>query len=165
MAEVQLDALLARTGYSVKVSVTRPANATPYTAGDVFGGAFEIPLIGPVGATILIRSVEFEYDVAALPSGMTTCKLALFNVTPPSAIADNGVWTEIPSGDRAAWLGEVPLGTLVDRGATLYIESTGIDKQVKLVTSSLWAYNITAGGFTPAGNSEVFAVTLHAVAL
>lgn len=42
--------------YRQRVLVTRPGNATPYSAGDVIGAAtpaaFEVPLIGPEGGII-----------------------------------------------------------------------------------------------------------------
>jgi len=154
-------------GYAAPVSVTRPANVTAYTANDVVGAtaaAITFPTIGLSGGYILITSVELEYDVAAIPSGLTTMALYLYNVTPPSALADNAAF-DIPAGDRASFVGKIALGTLVDEGSTLYVRTNQVDAQVKLSGTSLFGYLVTAGGFTPAGNSEVLKVTLYAMGL
>jgi len=151
-------------GYDVPVTITRPANQTPYTAGDVVGGAFEIPLIGRATSSIMITTGELEIDVSAIPSGMTSFRLYLYNVTPPSAIADNAAW-DLPSGDRASFLGYVDLGTPVDLGSTLYVRADQINAQFRTVTTSLFGYLVTAGAYTPAANSEVYKPTLHSVPL
>jgi len=155
---------LASTAFDVATTITRPANTTAYTAGDVLGGALDLGVLGPSGAAVMITSVQLEADIAAIPSGQTTWSLHLYNVTPPSATADNGAW-DLPSGDRASYLGQITLTTLIDQGSTLYMESNGINKQVKLSGTHLFGYLVTVGGFTPAANSEVYKVTVHTVSL
>lgn len=151
-------------GYTSAVTVTRPANVTPYTANDDVGGAITFPTMGPSGGNVIITSGELEIDVAAVPTGMTSFRLYLYSVTPPSALADNAAW-DLPAGDRASFLGYVDLGTPVDLGSTLYVRTDGINAHFKLAGTSLFGYLVTNGGFTPAGNSEVYVVTLHATAL
>jgi len=150
--------------YDVAVTITRPANVAPYTAKDVLGGAQSFASIGPSAAAIMITGAQLEIDIATIPSGMTGFVLHLYNVTPPSAIADNGAFT-LPSGDRAAYLGFIDLGSPENLGATLYVEATNINKQVKLSGTGLFAYLVTTGGFTPAANSEVYKLTLHTQAV
>jgi len=153
-------------GYSVVVTLTRPNNSTPYTAGDVVGAAaaaLTFPNMGPAGGEIMITSATLEIDVAAVPSGMTGFTLRLYNITPPSALADNAVW-DLPSGDRASYLGHINLGTPADLGSTLRISADGINKQVKLAGTSLFAYLCTDGGYTPTANA-VKVISVHAVAL
>lgn len=147
-------------GYDVQTTVTRPANTTPYTALDVVGGAVDLGVLGKTALPIVITGVELEIDVAAIPAGMTSFNLALYNVTPPSAIADNGAW-DLPSGDRASFLGLITNITPGDLGSTLYgaIEELAIQK--KLAGTHLFAYLITVGAFTPAGNSEVYKIYMH----
>lgn len=155
----------AEESFSVALTVTRPANATPYTANDVLGGALTFAGIGSTsGGEVLITSASLEIDVTAVPAGMSSFRLYLYNVTPPSALADNAAW-DIPAGDRASFLGYVDLGTPVDLGSTLYVKADIINAQIKLAGSSVFGYLVTNGGFTPAGNSEVYVATLHAVAL
>lgn len=151
-------------GFDVATTITRPANVTAYTAGDVLGGALDLGVLGPSAAAVMITSVQLEADIAAIPSGQTTWSLHLYSVTPPSGIADNGAW-DLPSGDRASYLGQITLTTLVDQGSTLYMESNGINKQVRLSGTHLFGYLVTVGGFTPNANSEVYKVTVHTVSL
>lgn len=155
-------------GYSSGVvSITRPSNTTAYTAGDVYGAtaaAITFPTMGPSGGgSIIITSATFEKDVTALISGETIYTLHLYSVTPPSALADNAAW-DLPSGDRASYLGSISLGTPVDLGSTLYVEQNGINKQVTLASGSLYGYLVTAGAFTPA-SATVIRLCLHAVAV
>lgn len=156
-------------GYKAAVTVTRPANATAYTANDVLGAtaaAITFPSVGPAaGGEVLITTVKLEIDVAAIPSGMTSFRLYLYSVTPPSALADNAAW-DLPSGDRASFKGYVDIGTPVDLGSTLYVETLQVNKQITVPSGgSLFGYLVTNGGFTPAGNSEVYVVTLHSVGM
>ena len=124
------------------------AIAAAIGAGDVMGGAKEIIHAGEPGKIIRILSADLMVDAAAVISGETSYALALYNVTPPSALADNAVW-DIPSGDRASFLGRFSIGTPVDLGASLYVQTPALNVDVKLgLTSSLWAYLITVGGFT-----------------
>lgn len=163
------------TSVTVRLPITRPANATPYTANDVLGAAaaaLTFPSMAPLtfagnaNPQVLITGVQLEIDVAAVPAGMTSFRLYLYNVTPPSALADNAAW-DLPAGDRVSFLGYIDVGTPVDLGSTLYVETNGINKQLMLpaATTSLFGYLVTNGGFTPAGNSEVYVLTLHGLAV
>jgi len=151
-------------GYSAALTITRPANQDAYTARDVVGGALTFPSMGPSAGRIILTSAQLEIDISAIPAGMAAFSLYLYSVTPPSAVADNGAF-DIPSGDRASFLGKVALGTPVDEGSTLYVESNSVNKQIELAGTSLFGYLVTEVGFTPAANSEVYVVTLHAVAV
>lgn len=155
---------LANAGYRAQVTVTRPANQTPYNAGDVVGGVIEFPTIGPQAQHVMLTSFDLRYDVSAIPSGMTTFRLHLYSATPPSALADNAPW-DLPSGDRASYIGYIDIGALTDFGSTLFAQVDGLAKQVKLATgaTSLWGYLVTAGAYTPAANSEVLVPTLRTV--
>jgi hypothetical protein len=162
------DSVTVKTqGYtSGKVAITRPANVTAYSANDVVGGAITFPTMGPSGGgQVMITSTKFELDIAALPSGMSSFYLYLYNVTPPSAIADNGAF-DIPSGDRASFLGKILLGVPVDEGSTLFVQSDQINAQITVPSgASVFGYLVTTAGYTPAANSEVYAITLHAAGL
>jgi hypothetical protein len=155
---------LANGGYSSPLTITRPANQTPYATRDVVGGALTFTTMGPSAGRVRLISTQLELDIAAIPAGMTTFSLYLYNVTPPSALADNAAF-DIPSGDRASFLGKISLGTVVDEGSTLYVETNNLNKQLKLAGTSLFGYLVTDAGFTPAANSEVYVVTLHTVAV
>jgi hypothetical protein len=152
------------TAYESSATITRPANVTAYTAGDVLGGAFQFANFGPLGGRMRLVSASLRADIAAIPAGMTNFRLHLYNVTPPSAIADNAAF-DLPAGDRAAYLGYIDLGNMVDLGATLLGQLDNISKQVKLASTSLFGYLVTTGGFTPAANSEVYTPTLAGVSV
>lgn len=155
---------LASDGRRAAVTVTRPANVTAYTAGDVVGGVITFPAIGPAAGHVLITSADVRYDVTAIPPGLTTSRLHLYSVTPPSALADNAAW-DLPAGDRAAYIGYVDFTVFTDLGSTLFTQVDGLNKQVMLAaaSSSLFGYLQTIGGFAPANNSEVLQLTLCTV--
>jgi hypothetical protein len=153
--------------YKSQPTITRPANTTAYSAGDVVGGAITFSDIGLQGGRhILLTSADLRIDVSAIPSGMTSFRLHLYRETPPSALADNAAW-DLPSGDRAAYRGYIDLGSPADVGSTLFCQVDQINKHVKLHSgeTSLYGYLVTNGGFTPAANSEVYVPTLHAIGL
>lgn len=155
-------------GYASAISKTRPNNTDAYGAGDVIGSdtgttaAFVFTnLAGDAGGDVIITSASLEVDITAVISGMTSFNLALYSVTPPSALGDAATW-DLPSGDRASFLGLFSLGTPIDLGSTLYVETNQINKQITAAGSSVFGYLITVGAYTPAASS-VFKVTLHAV--
>lgn len=151
-------------GYSGSSTVTRAANQTVYTANDVVGGALTIANVGPAAGEITITRVICTLNITALPAAMTTFALYLYNVTPPSAIADNSPFT-YGSGDRASYLGRITGLTAVLIGTTtssVTFELEGIVKPVTTASTSLFAYLVTDGGFTPAANSETYTLTVKA---
>lgn len=153
--------------YGTLATVTRAANQTPYTANDVVGGAIALGVVGPSAGRVLIQSVQLQPRITAVPTGMANMRLALYSVTPPSAIADNGAWT-LASGDLASFLGIIDLGTPAlpaASSAALIVSRMNVGLEVLLAGTSLFAYLITDAGFTPAANSEIYALTLSTVAL
>jgi hypothetical protein len=154
------------SAFDVAVSATRPADTTAYTANDVVGptaAALTFASVGVSGAATLITCAQLEIDVSAIPSGMTNFRLYLYNVTPPSALADNAAW-DLPSGDRSSFLGYIDLGTPADLGSTLYCEVTNINKQIKLASANVYGYLVTNGAYTP-NSASVYTVTLHTVSV
>lgn len=160
---------LSTQGYTASASITRTNDTNAYTANDVIGAAtgstagIQFSSIGASGGDIVVTSVELEIDAAAIISGETSYNLYLYNVTPPSALGDN-VAFDIPSGDRASFVGKIALGTPVDEGSTLYIRTDGVNAHVKLSSANLFGYLVTVGAYTPTA-SRVYKVTLHAAGL
>lgn len=146
------------SSYSVPTTITRPANATPYTLNDCLGGVIDLGVLGPSGENIYITDITLEYDVAALPAGFSAV-LHLYNVTPPSAFADNGAW-DLVSGDRASHLDSIQLTVPTDLGSTLKGSDSNLNKKFKLSGTHLFGYLVVTA-FTPAGNSEVLVLTVH----
>ncbi len=156
--------------YSASVSLTRTADTNAYTANDVVGAAtdstaaltFNIGRQG--GGAVVITTVSLQVDASSVPSGMTSFRLYLYNTTPASALGDNAAF-DLPSGDRSAFVGYVDLGTPVDLGSTLYVETVRADKHVVVPASgALYGYLVTNGAFTPA-SATVFRITLNSIGL
>jgi hypothetical protein len=145
------------------VTFTRPANATAYTTldaiGDTGGSAIlQFPDMAAPGQVFEIISAAVRYDVAAVPASCAFL-LALYNAS-PTAIADNAAWSLV-AGDRTKFVGMIDLGAPTAYVATLRAEVDDRRKHVLGSASrSLYGILLAKAGFTPAGNSEVLAVTL-----
>jgi hypothetical protein len=152
-------------------TLTRPADTTAYTAGDVIGGASAIATFtdaGPVGGHVLITRASLLIDNGTIQSGMGVMRLHLYDAA-PTAIADNAAF-DIPSGDRTKYLGYIDIGTPVDMGSTCFVETSGesttVPKQVKLAAGSTTLYGLleTRSAYTPTSGTA-YRVRLHAVAI
>ena len=150
--------LAATTGFSAAATFT-PA-ASSHVANDCNGAAGTFSNMGLSAARIMITSATLEIDGATAEA--TAWRLYLYNVTPPSATADDGAW-DLVSGDRASYLGYVDLGTAVDLGSTQWVETHGINKQLKLAGTNLFGYLVNLTTLTPAAVAHI--VTLHGVGL
>jgi hypothetical protein len=150
------------TSLSYAVATVCTSGTTAYVATDVVGGAKDFGVLGPNASSIMITTVQLMINLSSVTSGMTSFTLHLFNVTPPSAIADSSPFT-LASGDRASYLGSVLIGTPVDLGDTLYVEVNGVNKQVKLAGTKLFGYLTTNGAYTP--TAVDYTVTIHTMAV
>lgn len=160
------------SAFSAAASITRTNDTSAYAANDVIGAAtgstaaVQFVNSGPAQGEVMITTVQLEIDRNAVISGETSYRLYLYSVTPPSALGDNAAF-DLPSGDRASFLGYIDLGTPVDIGSTLYVESLQVNKQITMPGNSagvLYGYLVTIGAYTPAA-STVHKITLHGVAL
>jgi len=157
-------------GYEGTATVTRGANVTAYSINDVIGGALTIANIGPASSHIIITSIDLIMNITALPAGITgPFTLYLYNVTPPSAVADNAAFT-LPSGDRASCL--TPLGislgipALAQGGGSVVCQVNNVYQQyVTGSGSSLFAYLVCSTAFTPAANSETYTLRVRTVTI
>lgn len=161
---------LPTTGYGARVQITRPSDTTTYGVADVVGvtgggtACITFPNMGPAaGGEIVITSARFQRNVTALAASETSYTLYLFSIAQPSALADNAPF-DIAAGDQASYLGKISLGTPVDEGATIGVDTDGINKQVTLASSSLFGVLVTAGAYQPA-SAAVHVVNLHAIGL
>jgi hypothetical protein len=145
---------------AASVAATFTPAASSHTALDVNGGAQTWAAMGLSGRPIMITGASLEIDGGTAEA--TAWRVYLYNVTPPSATADDGAW-DLPSGDRASFLGYIDLGTAVDLGSTQWVEVQGINKQVKLAGTALFGYLVNITTLTPAAVAHI--VTLHAVQL
>jgi hypothetical protein len=148
------------------VTITRTADTNAYAANDVIGAAtgstaaVEFTNMGSsLGNQIMITSARLRINDTGIISGETSYRLHLYNVTPPGALGDNAAW-DLPSGDRASYLGFIELGTPVDLGSTLYVEANIINKQISLLGKSIFGYLVTIGGYTPT-SARIYVVELQ----
>lgn len=152
--------------FSDALTITRPNDTAAYIAGDVIGAAtgstaaVEFTPIGVADRVVEITNSTFTIGATSVPAGMTSFTLHLYSITPPSAKGDNAAW-DLPAGDVASYMGSFSLGTPADVGSTLFIQNLSVGKQVRLATTSLFAYLVTDAGFTPAANTT-FDITLYA---
>jgi hypothetical protein len=154
-------------GYAAKVVVTRPNNSAPYAAGDVVGdqagsAVITFPNCAPAaGGHVVLSAADLLVGAATPPSGMGSFRLYLYDAAPPSAPADNAPWA-LPSGDRAAFLGYVDLGTPAALGGALFCQVDGSVKKVKTVSGTLYGILVTNGGYVPGAN-ETYQVRLNLI--
>jgi hypothetical protein len=146
--------------YRTTATITRPSNATAYTAGDVVGdtgGSAIISLTGagPSAGFVFIQSISLVFSDSVVPSGMGAFRLHLYSAS-PTAIADNAVF-DLASGERASYMGFIDLPTPSDFGSTLYTQADYSGRLIKLGTASttLFAELETRGAYTPVSASTV----------
>lgn len=161
--------IVASAGYQSTVTLTRPANTTPYNAFDVVGGALAFTSMGAANGHIILDSIRITMNITAIPAGMGGFYMVLHNVTPPSALADNALYTGLPSGDRASCIKHrVFLGTpvLLDGGGSVSLEVENLALRLRLAaTPTIFPYLITQSGWTPAANSEVYTIQMTSTGL
>ena len=141
-------------GKTVSASQTRPNNTTAYDALDVVGQdpaanmAFS-NVIADEGGAFVIFGARLRIDAAAIPAGMSNFRLHLYNAA-PTAIADNAAYN-LPSGDRAKYLGYVEISGVLDIGDTLWAQATGVNFVGQLAAGSTSLYGIlqTVSAFAP----------------
>ena len=151
------------TGYVAQATFNRTADTANYSAGDIVGtgtgaagGVTTFSNIGPAGGDIVITDVDLMINNTTVPSGMTSFRMHLYNATPPSALGDNAAW-DLPSGDQASYLGYVDLGTPVDVGSSLFVQTSGVNKKIRMgATANLFGYIVTNGAYQPASGTTYY---------
>lgn len=144
-------------------SATFTPAATSHVAPDCFGAAAEFVLLNrlgappPSGAHIKITGATLRVNTGT--NVTSVWRVHLYNVTPPSAIADDAAF-DVPSGDRASYLGYIDIAQLLDLGASLFIEATAPNKVIKLSGTSIFGYLVN--GTTLTAEAVAHVVTLQA---
>lgn len=144
--------------YRSTATITRPANTTAYTVGDVVGdtgGSAIISLTsaGPSGGFIILQSISLVFSDSTVPSGMGAFRVHMYSAS-PTAIADNAAF-DLASGDRATYMGYIDLPAPQDLGSTLYTQTDYPGRLIKLAAASttLFAEIETRGAYTPVSAS------------
>lgn len=152
------------------VAVTRPNDTTPYTAGDVVGGAFNFPFLVPFGANLRFISAFLRILRTSIPAGEAGYTLHLYSNKPPSQLADNIAFT-VSVADGPFYIGSIDFAAVADLGSIVYQDVENLQMQRKLVQAAptnapeneqgtfLWAYLVTVVGYTPE------ALTVHHISV
>jgi hypothetical protein len=141
---------------SATYTLVGTSHVAPRTNGAV--GTFAFGAIS--ASSIMITAASMEIDSVNLQA--SAWRVYLYNVTPPSAYADDTAW-DLPAGDRASFLGYVDIYTGVDMGSTQWMEITNLSKQIRLTGTGAFGYLVNLTTLTPAAVAAI--VTLHAVQL
>ncbi len=153
--------LQSREGKSVSASQTRPNDTTAYTALDVVGqdpaANIEFANVGAADGMFVILGARLRIDVAAIPAGMTSFRLHLYDAA-PTAIIDNAAFNLI-AADRGKYLGYVTIENILDLGDTLFLQSDNVNVSGKLAGTALYGILQTVGAYTPT------ALTVHTVTI
>ena len=155
---------MSRNTRLIQVTITRPANATAYTAGDVVGDASGSAILtfegfGESIGEVEVLAADLRCHVASVPAGQTTWDLHLFNAS-PTAIADNAAF-DLVAGDRSKYLGKLTIAAMVDEISTIAITTTFTNRYFTPGTNGkVYGLLKTVGGFTP-GSGDVFVLGLH----
>jgi hypothetical protein len=151
---------IVSAGFRTTTTITRPSNATAYTAGDVVGDTGGSAILtfsnmGPNSGYALIQSAALIFSDSAVPSGMGSFRVHLYSAS-PTAIADNAAY-DLVSADRSAYMGYFDFPAPVDFGSTLYTQTDYIGRMIKMATNSttIYAQIETKGTYTPVSASTV----------
>jgi hypothetical protein len=147
-------------GVGVTASATFTPAAASHVANDCNGAAGTFAFGALSASVFMITDAELEIDGATAEA--TAWRLYLYNVTPPSAYADDAAW-DLGSGDRASFLGYIDLGTAIDLGSTQWVESHGVNKTIKLSGTGVYGYLVNLTTLTPANVAHI--VKLYGVPL
>lgn len=136
---------------TVSASYQRPADSIAYSPLDVVGAAsavWSFPGIGAAGTHVVIVGAALRVDVGAVPAGMSTFRLHLYNASPASPLADNAPYN-LSVADRASYLSYIDLGAPTDLGDTLFSQTYPVTLPLPLLGTGLFGYLQTVGGFPP----------------
>ena len=155
---VIVDGSTGTTTQSCTASATFTPAASSHVGGDCHGAAGTFALGAPAGCVFRITDISLRIDGGTIET--TAWTLHLYNVTPPSAIADDAAF-DLPSGDRASYLGSISIPQVVDLGATLYIKSSNDSTlgTFKLAGTSLFGYLTNVTTLTPQAVAHVVTIT------
>ena len=150
---------MASAGRIAVSQATFTPAAGAHGAGDVWGAATEFKgLSTSLGTGVQIISASLLVASAAVLT--TTWRVHLYNVTPPSALADNAVF-DIPAGDQAAYLGFVDIAQLAPFTSSQFIQSDNLNKSIRSSGYSVYGYLVATSAITAANVAHT--VTLHAM--
>jgi hypothetical protein len=160
-------------GATSSVSFARTADTNAYAALDVIGinssgsagsAIHEFTSAGQSGGCVIITGWDITIDATAIPSGMTSFALHIYDAS-PTAILDNAAF-DLVTADQSKHLVQLDTITPADVGSSLYGIASRVNEQVKLASgvTSLFAELVTNGAWTPASGTT-FKLRLRTLAV
>jgi hypothetical protein len=151
----------------VSVAFNRPANMTPYSAGDAIGpvigsSALTYDVLGTAGKTIRIEGISIRMDALPMTVPIGNISVKLYSLYPSEFLDNNnwGLWAQ----DRSKWLTEIDVGTPTFRtGDTYWVSASNIGEYITLAETAIYVVLTTDSACTFAENSTTIVVTLYAV--
>ncbi len=157
---------------AIKQNMTASASFTPAASshtggsagviGDCVGAAqqFTFSPVPISGSNIAITNVSLL--IASGTAVASAWRLYLYNVTPPSAIADDAAF-DIPSGDRASLLGYVPISTTEDSGNSSWVQVNGLYIPIQLSGTTVFGYlvNLTTATLAAVAHTVTLTAEQH----
>lgn len=143
------------------LTATFTPGAASHAGGDCVGAAQRFALATHVaGQSFIIKNSSLRIDHGTAVASVFT--LHFYSRTPPSALADNAVF-DIPSGDRAYYLGSLSVGQPADVGATQYVETQTHNKTIRLPADAtgLWAYLVLTTTATTTADPYVVSLAVE----
>src|SRR4030042_3959528 len=138
------------------VTITRPANETPFSAGDVYGPAATANLtfaniLPNTGQHFYIVNAYMYVVLATVPANMSTFTLHLFS-SAQTAIADNAAWVLV-TGDKDKYFGSITFSLPAVKGGVILwsqIEDINIKRKLDVLSNTIYGQLVTNGAYTPA---------------
>jgi hypothetical protein len=145
-----------QNGFAASNQISRGADTTPYTAGDVVGYTplaknfiFAFNTEPLENSNLMATSARILFDTDTVPTGMGSFRLHLYQ-TAPTPILDNAPFT-LAAGDRDKYMGYIDIPTPVALGETIYNEADGVNHKITTSPTGRIVYGIlqTLGAYTP----------------
>ena len=150
-----------RGGAAINTSGTQSGT---HTAHYFAPAVLAMPGMSMGGDLAKLEQALLSFVLTSVPAGMTTFRVHLYAVAPPSGFVDGELWT-LPTADLPFYLGYVDLAAPTlngTGGATISTQGLDLKKWYQTVDTPLYAYLVTVGGYTPAAGTS-FTLTMQAV--
>lgn len=154
---------LARALSGTPLIATSGATGATCTCSKMGTAVLTFEGCGVPGDMTVIKQAMFFNDASSLQTNLTGFRLHLYDTPPPSLLVDNDAWT-LPAGDLPYYLGYVDIGTPVDVGPSLVVQTAELAKYFTTPTGTLYGYlTITSSNTVAFATASVSKVKLMAV--
>jgi hypothetical protein len=160
---------------STAAAMTRPANTTPYSAGDAVSNNATAAGVAPISfaasdvnnAPLLLTHVELSSSDTGPATASATFEVWLFNVDPTANSGVGGGDNAVFSQKQAGFIGRMQ-GTFIaasdgSMAICIPVEGSFIPTTPSLGGTTIYALLKTLSAFTPSASSTPFTATLKGV--